>query len=326
MGDAATIGITAPLVAGTKAAVDAAIDLDSAYHDLTKTVGGTDEELQHLKDSAVAMSETQPVSASELMQIEALGAQLGFASDELETFGQVASGLDIATDMNAEQASTEMAQFANITGMAHDEITNYASTIVALGNITSTTESNISGMAQRVAAAGKQVGMSEADILGLSAAMASLGINAEAGGTNISKIMSQIDKDVATSSDAVNDWAQAAGMSAEQFAAAWQSSPIDALMAVFSGMQNLTEEGSNLSVMLEDLGIKSNQAVDVAKRLTSGHETLTTAIQTANQAWRENEALTEEVENRNESLESKFQILQNRVQNLLAEVGEPLAT
>ena len=325
MGDAATVGITVPLVAGTKAAVDAAVSLDTALTDVRKTVGGTEEDYQRLKDAAIAASETQPVSADEILSIEALGAQLGFSIDELEEFGQVVSGMDISTDMDAETAATEMAQFANITGMAHDEVSNYASTIVALGNNLSTTESAVSNMAQRIAAAGDQIGLSEADTLGLAAALTSLGINAEEGGSNISKIMSQIDKDVATSSDGVQAWAEAAGMSAEGFAEAWQSDPVDALQAVFAGMQNLTDNGSNLSVMLDDLGIKSNQAVDVAKRLTSGHETLANAIEIANEAWRENTALTEEVENRNESLESKFQVLQNRVQNMLAEVGEPIA-
>ena len=325
IGDAATVGITAPLVAGAKSAVDAAVDIDTALTDVRKTVDGTEEDYQRLKDAAIAASEVQPVSADEILSIEALGAQLGYSIDELEDFGRVVSGLDIATNMDAETAATELAQFANITNMAHEDTERYASTIVGLGNNLATTESDISNMAQRVAAAGTQIGMSQADVLGLSAAMASLGINAEAGGTNISKIMSQIDKDVAASSDGVQAWADAAGMSAEAFAQAWETDPVNALQAVFAGMQTATTEGSNLSVMLQDLGIKSNQAVDVAKRMTNGAELVAEAIDIANESWRENTALTKEVENRNDSLAAKFEVLKNRVQNMLAEVGEPIA-
>ena len=71
-------------------------------------------------------------------------------------FSEVVSGLDIATNMDAETAATEMAQFANITRMSHDEVENYGSAIVGLGNNFATTEAEISSMAMRIAAAGTQ--------------------------------------------------------------------------------------------------------------------------------------------------------------------------
>ena len=325
MGDKMTMGLTVPIVAAGVATMGAATTIDNALTEVRKTVDGTEQDYQKLHDAAIEYSKTNAVSAEQVLNVQALGAQLGYAKDELEMIGRVGSGMDIATDMNAEQATTEMAQFANITGMAHDKTENYASTIIALGNTMSTTESRTSSMAQRVAAAGKQVGMSEADILGLSAALSSMGIEAESGGTNISKIMSQIDKDVATGSKSIETWAAAAGMSADQFAAKWKQAPVEALEALFTGMGNAVEEGGNMSVMLEDLGIKSNQAVDVSKRLASGHDVLSKAIQTANTAWRENTALTEEVANKNDSLSAKFQMLQNRATAILEKIGKPLA-
>ena len=72
--------------------------------------------------------------------LQALGAQLGFSIDELDEFSRVVSGLDIATNMDAETAGTELARFANITKMSHGEIGNYGSAIVGLGNSFATTE------------------------------------------------------------------------------------------------------------------------------------------------------------------------------------------
>lgn len=325
VGDKMTVGLTAPVVAFTAASVNAATTVDTALTGVRKTVDGTEQEYQALKEAAIEYSKTNAVTVEQVLNVQALGAQLGYAKDELEMIGRVGSGLDIATDMNAEQATTEMAQFANITGMAHDKTENYASTVVALGNTMSTTESRISSMAQRVAAAGSQVGMSEADILGLSAALSSMGVEAESGGTNISKIMSQIDKDVATGSVNLATWAAAAGMSATDFAEKWRQAPVEALEALFSGMGQAVEQGGNMSTMLDALGIKSSQAVDVSKRLASGHEVLSKAIETANVAWRENTALSEEVANKNDSLEAKMQMLQNRVTAMLEKVGKPVA-
>lgn len=52
-----------------------------------------------------------------------------------------------------------------------------------------TTESEITEMALRLAGAGSQIGLSQGDILGLAASLSSVGIEAEMGGSAISKIM-----------------------------------------------------------------------------------------------------------------------------------------
>lgn len=315
-----------PAVIGAGAAtVAAAVDIDSSLTSVKKTVDGTEEQYQQLKDAAIEFSETNAVSASQILDIQALGAQLGFTIDELDEFSEVVSGLDIATNMDAETAATEMAQFANITKMSHDEVSNYGSAIVGLGNNFATTESDISAMAMRLAAAGTQVGMSQADILGLATALSSMGVEAEAGGTAISTIMSQIDKDIATNSDSVATWASTAGMSAQEFADAWRADPVDALSALLSNMESTTSEGGNMSVMLEELGIDAVRQTDIMKRLAGNSSLVADAVSTANDEWSANTALSKEVENRNESLAAKFEILKNRAIAIADEFGGPLA-
>ncbi len=325
MGDKMTMGLTVPIVAAGVATVGAATTIDSALTEVRKTVDGTEQEYQKLHDAAIEYSKDNAVTAEQVLNVQALGAQLGYAKDELEMIGRVGSGMDIATDMNAEQATTEMAQFANITKMAHSESENYASTIIDLGNNMATTESKTSSMAQRIAAAGTQVGMSQADILGVAAALSSVGMEAEAGGTAISTIVSKIDKDIATGSEDIATWAAAAGMSADQFASAWRTSPVDALAAVLSGMESATQGGGNMTVMLEELGVSSIRQTDAMKRLANDSSILTGAVDRANKAWQDNTALSEEVANKNDSLSAKFQMLQNRVTAILEKIGKPLA-
>lgn len=325
MGDTLTRKVTLPLVATAGLAVNAATDLDTAFTNVKKTVEMDAEALDELKQNALELSKVQPVTAEDILNAEALGGQLGIANDKLEDFARVVSGLDIATDMELEQAAMNLAQFANIVQMDQADMERYGSTIVALGNNFATTESAVSDMAMRVAAAGHQVGMSEADILGLSTALTSMGISAEAGGTAISTIMSQIDKDVALSSDNVALWAETAGMSAEAFAAAWEGDPVDALSAVLTGMDGAVESGGNMAVMLDELGISSLRQTDVMKRLASNSGLLGEAVDMANQSWEENVALQAEVDSRNESLASKFQVLANRAHAVAVEVGEPVA-
>lgn len=324
VGDAATRSITVPIAGAAAACGMAAIDIDSALTGVRKTVDGTEEQYQALKQAAIDFSETNAVSASQMLDIEALGAQLGFAIEELEEFGRVASGLDIATNMDAEQAATEMAQFANITKMSHDRISNYASTLVGLGNTSATTESDISSMAMRIAAAGTQVGMSQADILGFAAAMSSLGITAEAGGSAISTVMSKIDKAVAMGGPPLEAWAETAQMSAQDFATAWKDDPATALAEVMGGLQAAVDEGGNMSVMLEELGIKELRQTDMMKRMAGNTELVTKTVATANEEWEKNTALQAEVDNRNESMAARFEMLKNKVVAVAEQVGTPL--
>lgn len=316
--------VTLPIAAAATATGAAAVKIDTALTGVRKTVDGTEQEYQQLKDAAIEFSKTNAVDPAQILDIQALGAQLGYSIDELQMFGEVVSGLDIATNMNADEAATELAQFANIMGMAHSETKNYGSTIVELGNNFATTEADISHMAMRIAGAGKQIGMTEADVLGLATALSSMGIEAEAGGTAISTIMAGIDKSVAMNNESLKDWAATAGMSAEEFAKAWGEDAVSALSAVLVGMDDAVERGGNMSVMLDNLGITSIRQTDTLKRLASNSEFLGKAVDTANRAWEENVALDKEVENRNNSIAAQLEIAKNKVTALAIEVGEPL--
>ncbi len=136
--------------------------------------------------------------------------------------------------------------------------------------------------------------------------------------------MSEIDKAVATSSDSLETWASAAGMSAQEFSEAWSNDPVSALSAVISGLDAATDEGSNMSVMLEELRISSIRQTDAMKRLANNSEFLADAVDTANEAGEDNTALQTEVDNRNESMASQLEILKNKVTAVAYEVGEPL--
>lgn len=374
VGGALTRTVTPAVAAMGTASIAAAIEVDDALTSVRKTVDGTEADYQRLKSAAIEFSKTNAVSVSQILDIQALGAQLGYSIDELQEFGEVVSGLDIATNMSADEAATELAQFANIMDMSHEKTRNYGSTIVDLGNNFATTEADISHMAMRIAGAGKQLGLSEADVLGLATALSSMGIEAEAGGTAISTIMAQIDKDVskgtagleryaqqagmsagdfavamrenaaqfkgladangmtfkglqAETTGALNSlelWASTANMSAEEFAKAWGDDAVGALSAVLVGMDKATQEGGNMSIMLDDLGITSIRQTDTLKRLANNSEFLGRAVETANEAWEENSALQTEVDNRNQSLSSQFEILKNRAVAMAEKFGGPL--
>lgn len=320
-----TRSVTVPLVAMGVYAGRTAIQFDTAMANVRKTTNMSSEEIEKLARSAQNLSTKQPVTAETLLNIEALGAQLGVAHDRLESFAKVTSGLDIATNMNFETAGKQMAQFANITRMSQGQFKNYGSTIVDLGNHLATTEADISNMALRLAGAGTAAKFSQADILGMSGAMSSLGIKAEAGGSAMTRIIQDISKNVAKGSDVVEEYARVAGMSADQFADAWKNRPMEAMEALVEGLKRTSDSGEDMNVTLEKLGINNVRNSDTMRRLANAGDLLRESVTRANTAWEQNTALQNEVDQRNESLASRLQVLKNKVDSIAISIGRPLA-
>lgn len=342
-GDTYSKTVTAGMGAAGAASIKAATDIDTSLTNVRKTVNGTEKQYDQLKKAALDYSKTNAVSATTLMDTEALGAQLGYTlktmkngKSEIQEFGEVVSGLDIATNMDAETAGSQLAQFFNIMKLNKSETSNFGSAIVGLGNNFATTESDISNMAMRIAGAGKQIGMSGGDVLGMATALSSLGISAEAGGSAISTILSNLDKSVATNSKSVvtwgSLWARATGNqkmqatdAAEAFKKAWKINSTEAFTNVIAGMEDFKKHGGNLNVLLNALDISELRQTDAMKRLSSNSDLLKRAVASGNDEWQKNTALTNEVGNRNNSLAAKFEILKNRVIAVADEIGEPLA-
>lgn len=324
MGKALTVGVTVPLSVVGAYSAKAAVEFDTAMADLRKTSDMTTTELERMGDSARELSTTQPVTASQILSIEAMGAQLGIANSGLEAFAKTVSGLDIATNMDADTAATEMARFKNIVGMADEDMQRYGSTIVAIGNNMATTESETSQMAMRLASAGHQAGMSEAEILGLAAAMSSLGVRAEMGGSALSQVFVRISKAVSTGGPQLEAFAESAGMSAEQFASAWRDDAASAFVDLLDGISKASEAGRDMNSVLGELGITQIRSSDVMRRMAGSVEVVSSAVNLATNAWEQNTALQNEVDQRNESMASRLQVLKNKVDDVAITVGVPL--
>lgn len=320
----ALLPMTAAIGAIGIAAVSASIKFESSFAGVKKTVDATAEELDRLAESARQASLEKPVDVNDINAIMELGGQLGIATDYLDKFASVIGDLDVATNMNLEDASLQLSQFMNICGTATENIDRLGSTLVGLGNNSATTESAIMDMAMRIAGSGSQIGMTESQILGFSASLASVGINAEAGGTAISTIMSQIDKDVAMGGEALETWASTAGMSAQQFKAAWEEDAASAIVSLIGGMQEAVESGGNINLVLDELGVTAIRQTDTLKRLTSAADLMSSTINVANTAWDENVALTNEASQRYQTTESKLLMLKNQVNDIGISIGNGL--
>lgn len=303
----------------------ASMDFESAMTGVAKTTDLTDEELADMSDAIKAMSTEIPATTTDIAAVAEAAGQLGIQKDALLDFTRVMTMLGTATNMTAEDAATALARFANITGMSADNYDRLGAVIVDLGNNFATTESEITQMGTRLASGGRLAGLTEPQILALAAAMSSVGIEAEAGGTAMTQTLNAIEKAVANGEDALQGFADVAGMSADEFAQTWSTDALDALTAFIRGLGTLDERGESAVLVLEDLGLKGIRQGNMLKSLALAADQMDSAVQTANTAWDENIALTNEANKRYATTQSKLDMMQNAYNNLKVAVGDAFA-
>ncbi len=305
------------------ACTDASIKFESAMAGVAKTTDFSDQELADMSETIKEMATRIPLTTSELAQIMETAGQLGIAKENLAAFTETMAALGVATNMTSDEAATMLAQFANVTGMNPAFYENLGSTIVALGNNFATNEKRITDMAQTMAGAGTNAKMTEAQMLALSTAVTSLGIESGTGGTNMSKLIGEMQRAVETGTD-LDKWAAAAGMSAKDFAALWGRDAAGAITAFIGNLNNLD---SSAEVTLQTLGINDERMTRMITSLANAETQngmLTRSIDTANKAWQENTALQTEAQTKYATTESKVKLYKNAVDNLRIAVGDQL--
>lgn len=317
--------LTVPILAVGAAAAKTFIDFESSFAGVRKTVDASEAEFAQLSQQFRDLALEIPLSVNEINRIGEAAGQLGIEKENILAFTRTMADLGVATNLTSEEAATAFARFANITGMPQTEFDRLGATVVALGNNLATTESEISEFGLRIAGAGAQVGLTEAEILGLGGALSSVGINAEAGGTAISKVMINMASAVSAGGEELDNFATVAGMSADEFATAFRDRPAEAITTFVEGLGRVDAQGGDLFATLEQLGITEQRMRDAMLRTAGAGTLVADAMGLANDAFGENTALTDEAAQRYGTLESKLTLAKNALYDAGITAGEVLA-
>ena len=323
-------GIVNPLTAvaaGLVASVRSAISWDSAFTGVKKTVDGIDFGV--LESQLRDMAKTLPQTHTEIAAVAEAAGQLGVSGGDIAGFTRVMLDMGQATNLSSTEAADALARISNVMGtmatQGVDGISRMGATIVALGNSTASTEAEITRMAQRLSGAAATVGMSEASMLGLAASMSSVGIEAQLGGSAMSRAMMGIQSAAISGGEKLEAFAQIAGVSAAEFAAAWREDPGAAMQMFLQGLNGVVKSGGDVTETLKSVGLRGTENVSVFSRLANATDTVTAANRTAAEAWAANSALADEAAKRYESAGSQIKIAWNQVKDTLITVGAALA-
>lgn len=325
VGSGAFIYMTVPAVAAMGGAIKSSIEWEQALAGVAKTTNLSGRELNKMGKEITDMSNKLPFAASEVAGVAEAAGQLGVKKKDITAFTKTMLDLGVATNLTSEEAATEFARFANAAKMPIKDVDRLGSTVTALGNSTATTEKEIVEMAQRLAGAGAQAGFSADEIMSISAAMSSLGIESEAGGTAMTQIFNKMTKAVAEGGDTLDSFAKTSGVSAEQFAKAWENNPSKALSMFVEGVSKTEGGAKGVLKALDDVGIKGIREADTIRRMANNHKVLDNALKTGAEGWKKNTALTKEAGVRYATMGSKLKVLKNTFINFLRTIGDAFA-
>ena len=311
-------------LAATAGLVGSAVQWESSVASMAKTIDATPEDFAALTGSIRDLALEIPMSAASLAELAATAGQLGIETPKIAEFTETVAAMGVSSNLSATEAANSFARLANITGMSQDDFDKLGSSVIELGNNFATTESEISDMALRLAGAGTTVGLTEPDILGLATALSSLGIEAESGGSSMSKLMVEMQLATAQGGDYLQQFADVAGISAEEFSTAFTTDPISAIIKFTEGLGKIDAAGGSSIETLDNMGISEIRMRDALLRLANGSDILTDAVNTSNTAWEENTALQEEADKRYATTQSQLTLLKNKLMEVAISAGEEL--
>lgn len=338
---------------GGSYAIMAAQEVDAAYRDMRKTVQGTEADFENLKQKALEFGDTHVTSADQILEFEAMGGQMGILVQDLEAFSTTVANLDVATNIDAEDVAIELGKMASILEISSDEYDNFADSLVRLGNSEPALESDIMAITARFGAMAHIVGMTPDQILAIATAATATGQKAEAAGGALQRLLGGIETKVSGVSDAMRNlddlteedlaefegakdnleaFANVAGMSAEQFAQAWEHDAAGAFQKFIEGLKKYGDEGGSVQALLYDeLGYHNVRDLQLLQGLTNTTQVMSDSLKMSSNAyrgisdqWGAAGDAAREADKKAQGFSGQLQILKNNGQHMADMLGETL--
>lgn len=324
IGSALTRTLTLPLLALGGGAVKVAMDFQSSFAGVRKTVEATDAEFKVMEQGFRDLAKTIPVNVNELNRLGEAAGALGIPKEEVVDFARVMALLGVTTNLTSDAAAEGIAKIQNIFGAAGKDTERFASTLVALGNDGASTEAEILEMSKRIAGAGNAIGMTQGEVMAFGSALSSVGIEAEMGGSAISRVFIDIASAVSAGGAELEGFAKTSGKSVEEFAKLFKEDAATAVNSFIVGLSNVKKSGGDLIQTIQELGFTEIRVRDTLLRAAGAGDVLTKALKLQAEAWEQNKALTNEANERFKTTESQLKLLGNKIADIGIQIGNAL--
>lgn len=322
IGFALTAALTVPIVGIGAFAVKVGREFETAFAGVRQVLDASGEELVRLRQELIDLSTVMPTTAAEFADIATTAAKLGVEAPNIANFAETMAQLALVTNLSGDAAANFLARFSNLTQLPKDQVDELGATLFALGKAFPAIESEIGNFGLRVARTGTFVGLTGGEVLAFATAMASAGVQAESGGTAISRVLAEMATAAHSGGIRLEQFAtvisRVSKVSAKELAESFkkEGGAAGALSAFVQGLTKIKEEGGDVFATLRAMGLSNVRIRDtlLALSLSSGELTRALNIQ-GNQAQSTADFL-KAVAERAKTTDSQLTIFKNTVDAL----------
>jgi hypothetical protein len=219
--------VAAGATATIAATAGAAIEYERAFANVVRTTEFNSVKIgaaaDSMKESLRALAAEIPVSFKGITEIATIGNQLGIAQGALVSFTETVAKFSATTGVTIEGTAMAFGRIGELLGVPANEFENLGSSIAFAGVNAVATEEQILSVTKEIATTAKMAKFTTPEIVGLSTALSSLGIAPEAARGSIIRSFAGINAAISEGGARLDQYAQIAGMSAEEFGTTWQT-------------------------------------------------------------------------------------------------------
>lgn len=304
------LGVGAPLFLLAQGVISAANEIrnfDQQLIAIGKTTNIQGEQLQEFgKQIRLLGLSLDGISITGLAQSAEIAGQLGIrGAENILKFSETVQKLTLTSNILGEEGAREFAKFIEVSTDSVINADRLGSVITELGNNFATTESAILKNTVEIQKGIAAYETSAELVLALGAATNALGSEAEASRSAIQTVFKILNDGINTGKN-LNQILKITGLTQEEIGRQFQEDGVVVFQRFVEGLNNAANEGSNLSLLLEDLGVKEKRAFTVVGTLAKNYGVLENAISRASKEYELNSALNTEVEAANLSLNSSI--------------------
>ena len=327
------IGALTPITGVIVGSVKNFADYDDAITQLSRTSGLTGKDLDAMKASLADLSNVLGLSETDVANIASSVAAYGVTGvKDISGVTKVASQMQVAFEnVSAEDAAASIAKFSNITGLSMNDVDKLGSCIAGLENDSAALASQIMEVNNRIGGMGAAVGMTAPEISAWSTTMISGGMSAELAGSNFTKFQGELSAACSQGGEAVQGFADVAGMSADEFIQLYKTDATGATEAFLKGLNRIEDGGGSVVSVLDDLNLGGTEQVRMMQILMAaaddtgkGYSDLDKYMSIANDEFDRGKALQEEFDEASKSVGFAIQKVVSELKDTSDAIGNAL--
>jgi hypothetical protein len=318
-------------VTAVTAIINAGINHEAAFAQLARVTKVTGAEADNLKRSFEQLAITEPISFEDVTRVGQLAAQTGVATDQLEQFSRTVIRFSVTTGIASDQVSVLFGRIQNMQNLPTQQVSNFASMVLAVGTASAATEDEILKVTQAISTSSTMFGLTTQDIGGLAGALASLRVPPEWSRGTTTRIFRELDDAVKGSGAELGILSNIMNMTGDDIKNLRATDPGEFFRQFVKGMQQYTdtthsaeEATASVANVLKSLGVGAVRDIEFISRLASNYDTLADQTNIANIAFSKNTELAEQTAILYDTARVKIDNLIDAFETFLAGAGKQI--